>query len=100
MSPEVFANDGKPYDGTKCDVWGLGVTLLFLLVRNQALWTEPSIHNTQFTHLVVHGHLETFLRTELRVSSALTELLVSMLKHNPQERIACESILTHNWLRV
>ena len=98
MCPEVYANDGKAYDGTKVDVWGLGVTLLFLLVRNKPLWETASANDAQFVDFIINQKLGSFLLANFNISPALTQLLASMLHADPRQRPSCQEILNHKWL--
>ena len=98
MPPEVFGNEHVPYDGIKVDVWCLGVSLLYLLIR-QNIWNIPASHDKNFLILIINNRLEDYLSNVLKFPLVLTDLLVNMLKFNPEERFSSLQVLNHPWVR-
>jgi len=80
MAPEMLIN-GYKVDGFKCDSFALGVTLYVLLFRKYPLqdlrWLETS-----------------------PISGECKDLLRSLLKSNPNERMSVTKAAMHPWVKT
>ena len=90
-APECLNN--IKYDGQKSDVWSLGV-ILFELSTGTHPWNPSNatqmikqISKAQFT--IPRG-----------VNPALEDLIRSLLKVRPQDRLTCNQILAHPWMKL
>lgn len=90
-APEVLIH--KPYDGTKVDVWCLGIVLYILLHAKfpfQADWRDSFI--------VKHGyHPSIQFPFDTLISHEARDLLTKMLSPNPQIRATVDQVLKHPW---
>jgi serine/threonine protein kinase len=81
------------YDGRKADIWSLGV-ILFAMVTGEHPW------NISNTSIMLRQILKAAYTVPGFVSSQCKDLLSSILKVNPQDRISIEDILKHPWLKL
>lgn len=94
MAPEVLAAR-TGYEGDKADMWSAAV-VLFVMVAGCHPWEEPTIRC---------GHYDCFLKSRCHSYSPwnkfdpeLKDLLLSILKHNPEERLDIDGVLAHPWM--
>ncbi|KAG2768966.1 hypothetical protein Pcac1_g19811 [Phytophthora cactorum] len=88
LPPEMIEN--KPHD-ENVDVWTLGILMYEFLTGAPPFETE----NTKETYRRI-AHVD--LKFPSYVSSEARDLLVKILRHDPQQRIALERVLEHPWI--
>lgn len=81
------------YDGTKSDIWSLGV-ILFAMVSGEHPW------NVSNTSIMLRQILKAAYTVPPFVSAGCKQLIQSMMKVNPADRITIESIIDHPWLKL
>lgn len=88
LPPEMIEN--KPHD-ENVDVWTLGILMYEFLTGAPPFETE----NTKETYRRI-AHVD--LKFPSYVSSEARDLLVKILRHDPQQRIPLERVLEHPWI--
>ncbi|KAJ3318943.1 hypothetical protein HDV06_006932 [Boothiomyces sp. JEL0866] len=90
-APELLG--GKPYSGTKCDIWAMGV-ILFVMAAGFLPFASDSESKL----------LERIRTTEFEVpqhfSWELLDLLRKIFIENPQERLDIEGIRYSRWVNI
>jgi serine/threonine protein kinase len=89
-SPECLSK--VQYDGRKSDVWSLGV-ILFAMVTGQLPW------NVSNTSHMLRQILRANFQMPAYLSAPCKDLITSMLRALPADRISMEKILDHPWLK-
>lgn len=96
MSPEIFENK-ESFDGFAIDLWAAGVILYIMLTG-----FPPYDHATradQRFEIIVEGQLMEQLRTwDIEISDEAGDLLQSMMKVNPRDRLSLEKVMNHPWV--
>jgi serine/threonine protein kinase len=90
-SPECLSK--QEYDGRKSDVWSLGV-ILYAMVTGTLPW------NVSNTASMLRAILKASFTIPGHVSAGCKELLHSMMRPAPADRISVEKILEHPWLKI
>lgn len=90
-SPECLCR--IQYDGRKSDIWSLGV-ILYAMVTGEHPW------NISNTSIMLRQILKGAYTVPSFVSNQCKDLITSMMKVNPQDRITIEQILKHPWMKV
>lgn len=90
-APELLL--GEPYDGTKVDVWGLGLMLYILLYGGNPFM---QINDNETLTKILDCSFATPIR--VNVDYDAVELLRSLIKRNPDKRLPIDAILKHKWL--
>lgn len=85
-SPEIVA--GKNYHGSPSDVWSCGV-ILFALLTGHLPFDDPNIRQLLLKVQTGKFHMPSNLSNEAK------DLIWSMLRVNPNERISIENICRH-----
>lgn len=107
MAPEVYEPSAQPagtltagLDGTKIDVWSLGVCLAIMLT-GVPLWECASQIDDRFRASIVRRELPRVLRLwGFELSPQVTNLLQRMLEFKPQDRISIPEIAQHEWFKM
>mmetsp|Transcript_24382 Transcript_24382/g.36580 ORF Transcript_24382/g.36580 Transcript_24382/m.36580 type:complete len:393 (+) Transcript_24382:52-1230(+) len=94
-APEIFA--AKPFDGTKADIFSLGVCLFILLVGKPP-FSQANKSCQYFKFLVVHGIKKMLPHYKVQVGDQAVDLMEKMLARIPSRRIDIKGILNHPWL--
>jgi serine/threonine protein kinase len=81
------------YDGRKSDVWSLGV-ILFAMVIGEHPW------NVTNTSIMLRQILKGAYTVPGYISPACKNLIQSMMKVNPVDRISIERLVEHPWLKL
>lgn len=89
-APELLL--GEPYDGTKVDVWGLGLMLYILLYGGNPFM---QINDNETLTKILDCSFATPTRDNVDIDAV--ELLRSLIKRNPETRLPIEAILRHRW---
>ncbi|KAE9002585.1 Aurora kinase [Phytophthora rubi] len=88
LPPEMIEN--KPHD-EHVDVWTLGILMFEFLTGAPPFETE----NTKETYRRI-AHVD--LKFPSHVSAEARDLLVKILRHDPQQRLPLERVLQHPWI--
>lgn len=100
VAPEVLASQG--YDGSKADVWSVGVILYAMLAGNLPFGKDLAV-------CVRFAKFKQWIETQplsapptwlfpAKASEDVKALLVSMLNPNPTFRISVQEALEHKWV--
>jgi serine/threonine protein kinase len=79
------------YDGELADCWALGV-ILYEIVTKCSPWQLTNL--PKMAAQIKGGHYQ----IPTHVSPSCADLIRSLLKVNPRERLRCDQILTHSWM--
>lgn len=90
MAPEILRN--KNYTDT-IDVWSLGILLYEMLHGHSPF--KGRTNNQTFQNII---NCRIVYKKELKISSECKNLITSLLKLNPEERIPLTEIFTHPWV--
>lgn len=88
-APEVF--QGLEYDGTKADIWSLGV-LVYVLVCGALPFDGATLHDLR--SVVISGKF----RIPFFMSQECEHLIRHMLVTDPERRYTLKQISRHRWL--
>jgi len=89
MAPEIVYK--KPYD-YRVDIWSLGV-LLYELIHKEAPYKGRSL--PEITKSLEKSHIQFSSRTPPEAK----DLILKILKNNPNERLSIAQILAHPWVQ-
>lgn len=89
IAPEVLM--GLSYDGTKADIWGLGVTLYSILLNRMPFLDAKG-------RLVVSKALAGLKTLPGWLSTSASEVLRMVLEPNPNQRATISNLLRHPWV--
>lgn len=98
LAPEIVRNG--PYDGYAVDLWAAGIMLTVMLFGIQAPFPLASPQDRRYRQVVVKGNLRGMARKWDplgRVSSDAADLIQSMLRENPADRLSLQEIKEHPW---
>uniref|UniRef100_A0A7E4W5C1 non-specific serine/threonine protein kinase n=1 Tax=Panagrellus redivivus TaxID=6233 RepID=A0A7E4W5C1_PANRE len=87
-APELLL--GQPYDGTKSDVWSLGVILYTLVTAG---FPFPGESVGKLKRAVING----YLKIPFWVSVECSDLIRKMLTVNPKQRYSLYQVTQHRW---
>uniref|UniRef100_A0A6G1SMT6 non-specific serine/threonine protein kinase n=1 Tax=Aceria tosichella TaxID=561515 RepID=A0A6G1SMT6_9ACAR len=89
-APELLL--GEPYDGTKVDVWGLGLMLYILLYGGNPFM---QINDNETLTKILDCSFATPARDNIDFNAI--DLVRSLIKRNPDTRLPIDAILKHKW---
>ena len=96
MSPEIFANTDN-FDGFGIDLWAAGV-ILYIMLTGFPPYDQASRTDQRF-ELIVSGRLMDQLRNwDIFLSDEAGDLMQSMLRLDPRERLNLAEVLSHPWV--
>lgn len=96
MSPEIYGNTA-PFDGFSIDLWAAGV-ILYIMLTGFPPYDQASRTDQRFD-LIVQGHLVRQLEEwEIQLSRDAGDLLQSMLKLDPRDRLTLAEVISHPWV--
>jgi serine/threonine protein kinase len=96
MSPEIFSNTA-PFDGFAIDLWAAGV-ILYIMLTGFPPYDQANRTDQRFD-LIVNGNLVRQLRSwGIQVSDDAGDLLQSMLKLDPRDRLTLAEVMAHPWV--
>lgn len=90
-APEMIS--GKPYNGTKVDIWSLGV-VLFALLSGYLPFEDPDTGELYKKILAADYQLPSY------VSKDAADLLSKILETDPDKRITIPEIRNHRWFNL
>uniref|UniRef100_A0A8D8Q9L8 non-specific serine/threonine protein kinase n=1 Tax=Cacopsylla melanoneura TaxID=428564 RepID=A0A8D8Q9L8_9HEMI len=90
-APELFG--GREYDGTKSDVWSLGV-VLYVMVTAQLPFDGPNLATLK--QRILFGKF----RIPFYMSAECEHLIRNMLVLDPTRRLTLTQISNHKWLTI
>lgn len=95
MSPEIYDDSSKCFDGYAVDLWSLGPILFYMVTGH------PPFHSTldlNYQH-INEGRLGFIVNFwEYTLSDELIDLLEKMLSLDPRRRLSLEQIKNHQWM--
>jgi serine/threonine protein kinase len=96
MSPEIFQNKDN-FDGFAVDLWSAGV-ILYIMLTGFPPYDQATRADQRF-EIIVEGQLVEQLRLwEINVSDEAGDLLQSMLRLDPRQRLTLAQVMTHPWV--
>jgi serine/threonine protein kinase len=99
MAPEVRAGGTKYFDGFAIDLWSAGIALFEILVGERP-FEFPDPADVNFRSICVEGDLANNVRSRVgwELSDMAVDLLRSMLRHDPMDRLTLWEIVNHPWV--
>ena len=91
-APEML--EGKPYDGTKIDIWSLGISLYTMVCGELPFVVDDENDIYILMDKIIKGNynIPEFLSNECK------DLIKNMLVTDPDKRITLEQIKNHKWV--
>lgn len=93
MAPEIIKNDGNEKYSTKTDLWSIGCIFYEMLTGSHPIRVE------KHSELISKIDDPIVLPDRLIVSDEAKDLLFSLLKVDPDERISWENFFNHTWFQ-
>lgn len=103
IAPEVFRNES--FDGFAVDLWAAGVMLYIMLFGNDMMFSAPIPEDPKFQEMCVAGNLKSvvdkfqaLVSDQTPVGDEAIDLLQSMLRADPAERLTLAEVQAHPWV--
>ncbi|CAM9149551.1 unnamed protein product [Chrysoparadoxa australica] len=101
MAPEVMQHRPEGYQGSKSDIWSLGVVLFIMIAGNPPFALANS--SDWWFNAVSNGRYDRFWAAHLRACPnfplAAQDLLNQMFTVNPSQRPSIPQLMEHPWVR-
>lgn len=96
ISPEILKSE-EPFDGFTIDLWAAGVVLFIMLVGLPP-WEFAREEDPRY-RMITRGGLMRMLNSWQRpISPMAVDLIQSMLKEDPRERLSLCEVKDHPWV--
>lgn len=98
MAPEMLSQKGEGYDGSKVDVWAIGV-ILFICIAGFPPYQRPSKTDWWF-HKLCAKKFDRFWAAHTRTayfSNDCKDLINKIFAVDPTQRISLSGIMKHKW---
>jgi serine/threonine protein kinase len=96
MSNEIFSNT-EDFDGFAIDLWSASV-ILYIMLTGFPPYDQASRTDQRF-ELIVSGRLMEQLRNwDIILSEEAGDLMQSMLKLHPKDRLTLAEVMAHPWV--
>jgi serine/threonine protein kinase len=101
-APEILMR--KPYDGTKSDIFSLGV-VLFVMVTCKMGFLKAA-RDDRFYNCIIHKKIENYwhLLSKVGITNQLSnefkDLYIKMISFNPNDRPTLQQIAEHPWMKI
>ena len=86
----------KPY-GKECDYWSIGVVLFILLSGSPPFYEDE---DADLFHKIKNVKYDFSDEAWNHISPEAKDLVSKILKQNPEERINCDEMLAHPWMKI
>ena len=105
IPPEVFRNEA--FDGFAVDLWAAGVMLYLMLFGDAMMFSAPIPEDPKFQEMCLAGHLKNVVEKfqasvpdQKPVSDEAIDLLQSMLRADPEDRLTLAEVQDHPWVKA
>jgi serine/threonine-protein kinase SRK2 len=105
VAPEIFKS--QAFDGFIVDLWAVGVILYKLLFGSDMLFSAAIPEDPKFQDICLRGNLKSvvdkfhaLIPDEKPVSDDAIDLLQSMLRAEPADRLTLAQIKDHPWMKA
>ena len=92
IAPEVLAGEYTE----KCDIWSIGVLMFILLCGKPPFWGDS---NKEILKKVKEGKMDVRRSEWLTVSEEAIDLIINMIKIDPNKRYSGAQCLNHIWFK-
>ena len=105
MAPEILlCSKNKGYEGFPVDIWSSGISLYIMLsgtlpfnLKEEKSSTINDENNKSELQYSIINKEPKFIE---KISDEARDLLKGLLNKNPNERLTCDEILNHPWLKM
>uniref|UniRef100_A0A0K0FP34 NIPI-3 protein (inferred by orthology to a C. elegans protein) n=1 Tax=Strongyloides venezuelensis TaxID=75913 RepID=A0A0K0FP34_STRVS len=94
VAPEIFRRD-KEYRGKQADMWSLGV-LLYVMLTFRYPFFDKDVKGI-FSKIIAGKYS---IPGNVKVSSSSFQIITTLLRMRPEERLTIDDILQSKWLRI
>jgi serine/threonine protein kinase len=108
IPPEVVRTEPS-FDAYAADLWAAGIALCRMLFGTDAPFVWASPQDARYTEICVKGNLQGLASNQNskfgmrpdgdRISAEGIDLIQSMLRANPVDRLSLEHTMQHSWLQ-
>ena len=93
-APEMIL--GKPYQGTKIDIWSLGISLYTMVCGEFPFDVDDENDMKTLVYKITHGEYS----IPENLSPECKDLIQKILEINPDKRITIDEIKKHKWVNM